>query len=59
MSQQQFSVLRGRHMANTPAGLSSMHLDVLLELKNFSVLLLNNESRIFEVIEELSRVTVR
>jgi hypothetical protein len=46
-------------MANTPAGLSSMHLDVLLELSNFSVLLLNNESRIFEVIKELSRVTVR
>ena len=59
MSQLQFSVLRGRHMANTTAGLSSMHLDVLLELSNFSVLLLNYESRIFEVIEELSRVTVR
>lgn len=59
MSQLQFSVLRGRHVANTPASLSSMHLDVLLELSNFSVLLLNNESRIFEIIEELSRVTVR
>ena len=59
MSQLQFKVLRGWHVANTPAGLTSMHLDVLLELSKFSILLLNNESRIFEVIEELSRVTVR